>query len=50
MDHLFRFVSSVERDPAIEAWLEEHRGGLGAIAQHWFDVTRECGDDVRELL
>jgi len=23
---------------------------LGAIAQHWFEVMRESGDDVRELL
>jgi hypothetical protein len=23
---------------------------LGAIARHWFDVIRDCGDDVRELL
>jgi hypothetical protein len=23
---------------------------LNAIAQHWFDVMRNCGDDVQELL
>jgi hypothetical protein len=23
---------------------------LGVIARHWFEVMRECGDDVRELL
>jgi hypothetical protein len=23
---------------------------LGTIAQHWFEVMRHCGDDVRELL
>lgn len=23
---------------------------LGAIAGHWFEVMRRCGDDVRELL
>ncbi len=28
----------------------EHSGELGTIAQHWFDVIRDCGDDVRELL
>ena len=28
----------------------EHSGELGAIANRWFDVMRECGDDVRELL
>lgn len=28
----------------------ERSGALGALAQHWFDVMRSCGDDVRELL
>ena len=23
---------------------------MGAIAHHWFEVMRECGDEVRELL
>jgi hypothetical protein len=50
MDQLFRFSSSVKRDPAVEAWMKEHSGELGAIAQHWFDVIRKCGSDVRELL
>jgi hypothetical protein len=30
--------------------MREHPGELGAIAQRWFDVMRDCGDDVRELL
>ncbi len=30
--------------------MDEHRGELGAIAQHWFEVMRNCGDDVREVL
>src|SRR6188508_2453852 len=50
MSRLMRFPSSVKRDPAIEAWLREHPGELGAIAQRWFEVMRACGDDVRELL
>lgn len=28
----------------------EHGGELGAIARHWFEVLRSCGDDVREVL
>jgi len=47
---LFRFPSSVKRDPAIEIWMHEHSGELGAIARRWFEVMRDCGDDVRELL
>ena len=30
--------------------MDEHPGELGAIAQRWFEVMRDCGDDVRELL
>ncbi len=50
MNQLFRFSTSVERDPAIDTWMEKHSGDLGAIARHWFEVMRICGDDVRELL
>ncbi|HLZ52365.1 MAG TPA: DUF1801 domain-containing protein [Candidatus Acidoferrum sp.] len=47
---LLRFDGAVERDPAIEAWMKAHAGGLGAMAQRWFQVMRKCGDEVRELL
>jgi hypothetical protein len=47
---LLRLNGSVERDPAIEAWMNEHRGELGAIAHVWFEVMRRCGDEVREIL
>ncbi|SRR5258708_720605 len=47
---LFRLNGAVERDPAIDAWMKEHAGGLGVIAHHWFEVMRKCGDEVRELL
>lgn len=50
MSRLLRFPSAVRRDPAIDTWMREHDGELGAIAQRWFEVMRECGDDVRELL
>ena len=50
MNQIFRFSSAVKRDPAIEAWMNEHPGELGAMARQWFDVMRERGDDVRELL
>ena len=45
-----RFPSAVERDPAIEAWMQAHPGELGAIARRWFEAMRRCGDDVREVL
>src|ERR1700747_101793 len=47
---LLRFDGAVERDPAIDAWMAEHAGELGAIAQQWFEMMRQCGDEVRELL
>jgi hypothetical protein len=50
MSRLLRFPGSVTRDPAIEGWMHERPGELGAIAQRWFEVMRGCGDDVRELL
>ena len=50
MSQFLRFPSSVRRDPAIDGWIQEHPGELGAIAQRWFEVIRGCGDDVRELL
>jgi hypothetical protein len=50
MSQVLRFPSSAKRDAAIESWMREHSGELGAIAQRWFEVMRDCGDDVRELL
>ena len=47
---LFRFPNAVKRDPAIESWMREHNDELGEIAKHWFEVMRNCGDDVREVL
>jgi hypothetical protein len=44
------FNGAVERDPAIDAWLDARAGELGSIARHWFEVMRKCGDEVRELL
>ena len=47
---LLRFDGALERDPAIDAWMKKHEGELGAIAHHWFQMMRKCGDEVRELL
>ena len=45
-----RFDGAVERDPAIDTWLKSRPRELGTIAQHWFAVIRNCGDEVRELM
>ena len=47
---LLRFNGAVPHDPAIDAWLDERPRELGAIARQWFEVMRESGDEVRELL
>ena len=46
----FRLPGGVKRDPAIDAWMKEQTGELGSIAQEWFHVMRESGDNVRELM
>lgn len=50
MTQLLRFHGSVNRDPGIEAWMEGHAGEMGRMARRWFEVMRQCGDDVREVL
>jgi hypothetical protein len=47
---LLRFNGSLDRDSAIDTWMKEHDGELGAIAHQWFEAMRKCGDEVRELL
>ena len=47
---ILRFNGAVPRDPAIDAWMKQRAGELGAIARRWFDVMRSCGDEVRELM
>ena len=47
---ILRFNGTVLHDPAIDAWMKAHDGELGAIAREWFEVMRQCGDEVRELL
>lgn len=44
------FSGSVEKEPAIEQWLEELPGELASIARRWFTRMRGCGPEVRELL
>lgn len=47
---LFRVSGGVVRDAAIDAWMKQHDGELGAIARRWFEAMRRCGDEVRELM
>jgi hypothetical protein len=51
---LLRFNGAVERDTAIDTWMNQKMKSpsrpLGIIAQQWFEVMRGCGDEVRELM
>ena len=46
----FRLPHGIRRNPAVDAWMSQHSSELGSIAQRWFQVMRERGDDVRELM
>lgn len=50
MSRIFRLSRSIKRSPEVELWMRSHSDELGEIAQYWFHVIRDCGDDVRELL
>ena len=50
MNGILRFSGAVERDPAIDVWLNKQPDELHSIAREWFARMRECGDDVRELM
>jgi hypothetical protein len=50
VDQIFRIYGVVNRDPTIDIWLNGQPGELGSMAQHWFNVMRSCGHDVREAI
>jgi hypothetical protein len=47
---LFCLNHTFPHDPAIEAWFKNRPNELGSIAQAWFQIMRQCGDEVRETL
>jgi len=50
MPAFLTFTGAVDRQPAIDRWLDAQPSELGAIARHWFTLMRQCGADVRELM
>ncbi|MBU2099292.1 MAG: DUF1801 domain-containing protein [Gammaproteobacteria bacterium] len=50
MRALFRLEQSMANNPAVNRWFDGHRGPLGDLALHWFEVIRRSGDNVEELL
>jgi hypothetical protein len=47
---LFRLDGAVKRDPDVARWFAEDPQELQSIAQAWFTLIRQCGNDVRELM
>jgi hypothetical protein len=50
MDAILRLAGAVERDSAIDVWLNSPPDDLRSMARQWFALMRERGDDVRELM
>ena len=50
MPALLRFSGAVERDPAIDQWLDAQPSELSPMVRTWFTSMRQCGTDVRELM
>lgn len=50
MSRLFLLPNATRRDPAIDRWMKEQPEELATIARRWFEVMRDCGDDVREVI
>lgn len=50
MPAFLTFSGAVEREPAIDRWLNAQPSEFAAIARKWFTLMRQCGDDVRELM
>jgi hypothetical protein len=47
---LFRLSGAAKRDPAVDRWFAEDPHELQSMAEAWFTLIRQCGDDVRELI
>jgi hypothetical protein len=47
---IFRLSGNVKRDRAVDNWLSDGPVALRSIAQKWFVLMRQCGDDVREMM
>jgi hypothetical protein len=50
MNAILRLSGAVERDSAIDVWLNSPPDDLRSIARTWFAQMRVLGDDVRELM
>lgn len=50
MSELFRLSGAVRRDPTVAAWFAGGDVAMRRMVQPWFELMRDCGEDVRERL
>ena len=50
MKGVFLFPAAQRDNPEVLDWMQQHDGALGTLAQTWFQVMRDCGPEIRELL
>lgn len=50
MRPLFRLNHTEKHHPSAAHWFKNRQDPLGTIAQHWFEILRDCGKDVNEIL
>ena len=50
MSSFLRFAGAVRHQPLIDRWFDVRDPRLASIARQWFEVMRDCGADVTELL
>jgi hypothetical protein len=50
MPAFLTFSGAVEREPAIDHWINAQPSELAAIARWWLTLMRASGTDVRELM
>lgn len=47
---MFNFANAVRHEPEIDAWFSQDPVEKFAIARKWFNVMRDCGKDIHELI
>ena len=50
MDKVFRLSGTVRHSQAVDEWLSSSPADLYAIAREWFEVMRQCGKLVTEII
>jgi len=49
-DNLFRLPSAIRHDPRVDAWFDDITDPFRLKVRPWFELMRQCGPDVCELI